>query len=471
MGNAQRFVAMHRHCVRYVKQWGWMVYDGKRWARDDRSQVMEFAKETVRQMYREAADQPDWSRGLSEWAQRSEALTRLSSMLVLAQSEEGIAAETRDFDTNPWLLNVANGTLDLQTGELCPHAAEDLITHLAPVDYQPERRSERWETFLAEVFADDADLVRFMQRAIGYSLTGETSEPAFFVAYGTGRNGKSTLMNTVRYVMGDYMQDAPEYTFVKKERSGGIPNDVAALAGARLVTVSETDSDQKLNMSLIKRVTGGDPITARFLQKEFFTFAPEFKAWMATNHKPVVEENTPAIWKRIYLIPFEQSFEGREDFGLGDKLKAEAEAILVWAVEGALAWQQHGLAAPEKVIAATQAYREEQDIMAEFFAEKCETSPDKQAQARALYQAYTDWFSRDCGLGRQLGEREFSGAMAQRGFQKRKSNGKMVYQGIAVKEPEPEHTWSQPVRSLKVVNGSSVTDDAATDEMDDGIPW
>jgi putative DNA primase/helicase len=344
-----------------------------------------------------------------------------------------IAVNAEDFDADPLLLNAQNGTLDLRTGALRDHDPKDLLTKIADCPYYPDARAEVWDQFLGALFplegsagAADDEMIAFRQRAIGYTLTGSTREPAFFIAFGTGRNGKSTLFNAVAKVLGDYAQDTPTQTIMRKDRVGGLSNDVAALAGARMVTVGETESGMQLNVGFVKQATGQDRITARYLYREAFTFRPQMKFWLMTNNRSEVPECTKAIWARLKFIPFEADFSGREDREMGTKLDAAREAILAWAVEGCKAWHQVQLNEPEKVRAATQAYRDDQDALAEFFAEKCEQGAGHEVKARELYNAYQEWAPNQI---RAMTEKEFSAQMQQRGFSKVKKSV-MHYRGI-----------------------------------------
>ena len=293
-------------------------------------------------------------------------------MVELARTDRSIIATTDDLDSNLYLLNVENGTLDLRTGTLKAHDPQDLITKLAPVSYDPLATSDLWEQFLMDVMQGNKNLVGYLQQVSGYALTGDTKEHAFFVAHGTGRNGKSTFFDALKDVAGDYMKNTPVSTIMKKNGSN-LSNDLAALKGARIVTAFENDGKSQLDLGTVKQLTGGDMVTARFLNKEFFEFRPQLKLFLATNNKPVIEENTPAAWERVKMIPFARTFTREEiDKDLPQKLKGVASAILAWAVQGCLEWQQNGIQEPDEVKEATNEYREEQDVLGEFFLENCE---------------------------------------------------------------------------------------------------
>src|ERR1035438_4193529 len=342
LGNAERFVAQHGSNVRYC--WdcrAWFVWDGHRWQRDSGAEVRQLAKLTMRSIYSEASQQSTEGqrRALAAWALRSESAAAIESMLKLAQAEQGIPVESGALDADGWLLNVKNGTVDLRSGELRPHRREDLITKLAPVDFDPAARCPRWKRFLAEVFEPHPDIPPFVQRAVGYTLSGDTREECLFLMHGTGRNGKGTQLKTLALVMGDYAGTADFSTFVQRRNDSGPRDDVANMRGKRLVSAQESREGAALAESLLKWLTGGDLVRARRLYENSYEFDPTWKIWLATNYKPVVRGTDPAIWSRIRLLPFDVSFEGREDKTLKTALLAELPGIVNWAVEGCLRWQ------------------------------------------------------------------------------------------------------------------------------------
>jgi putative DNA primase/helicase len=395
LGNARRLVQQHGDDLRYnFASDKWFVWDGTRWSEDVSGEVMRRAKRTARSILNEAAavtDDDDSHRALLSWHRQSEMHSKLKAMLGQAQSEEGIPVDVNAFDADPLLLNCLNGTLDLRTGELREHRREDMLTKTAPVNYRAGASAPLWEAFLDRVFDGSLSLIEFIQRAAGYSLTGDTGEQCIFIPHGAGANGKSTYLEVMRYFLGGYAQQTPPETLLTR-RSTGVPNDIARLRGARLVTAVESGDGQRLAENLVKQLTGGDTVTARFLFKEFFEYRPVFKLWLATNHKPQVRGTEDAIWRRIRLVPFEVVIPPAErDPQLKTKLLGEAEGILAWAVQGCLKWRRNGLGMPEEVRAASSAYRAEMDVLAGFISDECVVDERLTAKAGELYRAYRLW--------------------------------------------------------------------------------
>ncbi|MBN1975953.1 MAG: DNA primase [Anaerolineae bacterium] len=433
VGNGRRLVARHGANLRYCDRLGgWFVWDGRRWEKDETGAIERRAKDTVQAIYDEARDCQDDDRrkALYKHALASENKQRITAMAAMAQSELAVVVRPGDFDRDRWRLTVNNGTLDLRTGELLPHRRDDLITRLAPVDFDPDAQAPTWAAFLDRVLAGNQELIDFLCRAVGYSLTGSTREQCLFILYGTGANGKSTFTEAVRGLLGDYAQQTPVDTLMIK-RGQTIPNDIARLKGARLVTASEAEEGQRLAESLVKQMTGGDPLAARFLHAEWFEFVPEFKAWLATNHKPAIYGTDNAIWRRIRLIPFTVTIPPEDqDRDLGRKLRAELPGILAWAVRGCLEWQRVGLGAPEEVREATKEYRAEMDRLGGFLDDCCVIDDKAQAGASELYLAYSEWCE---GNGeRAVSGTRFGRQLAERGFDKERTNRGNVYYGVGL---------------------------------------
>lgn len=419
-GNAERLVAHHGADLRYCKLWSsWLVWDGRRWARDETREVERRAKATVHRIIHEAQyESVDEKKALiCKWAGTSLSEQKRKAMVNLAGAEDEVKATPEEFDRDPILLTVNNGTLDLRTGKLLGHDRGHLVTKLAPVDFDPNAECPLWMAFLDRIMGENEGLTSFLQRAVGYSLTGDTSEQCLFLLYGTGANGKSVFVRTVGRLLGDYAGAASFETFLVRRREGP-RNDVADLRGARFVSAIEAEKGQRLAESLVKSLTGGDRIKARFLYSEHFTYEPTFKLWLAANHKPVVRGADLAIWRRIRLVPFTVAIpEAEQDRHIGEKLAEELPGILRWAAEGCLAWQREGLRPPPEVRSATAAYREESDPLAEFLADCCAIGDSLQTRFGDLFAAYQRWAGANRIPERErLSNRAFGDRLSERGF-------------------------------------------------------
>ncbi|MGO9572591.1 MAG: phage/plasmid primase, P4 family [Desulfomonilaceae bacterium] len=391
MGNAQRLAGFTKRRTMFCKQLGgWHNYDGVKWTQDQCSQVMARAKEMVNSWYDEAAKITDQDRqdAFKKHARQCESAARINAMIHLLPAEPGISVLSEVFDQDSTLLNVRNGTLNLRTGELKPHNADDLITRLAPVDYDPGATCPRWEQFILEIMDDDKELASYLQRVLGYSVTGLAKEQAWFFLWGKGSNGKSVFINAVSEVLGDYAVDTPAATFMEKKGDDGPRNDLARLRARRFVSASEPRG-ARFDPETIKKVSGDGKITARFLHKEFFEFTPESKVFICANNRPEVRDSSEAFWRRIQLIPFTRQFTGEDrDNDLPEKLRAEAPGILHWMIEGCRAWQETGLNAPDKVKLAVEEYRSDADVLANFLDEDCVMALSASVPVSKLYEAY-----------------------------------------------------------------------------------
>ena len=426
---------MVRFCFAWRK---WLLWDGQRWKIDDRGRPYQLAKNTIRRMQREAASEPDDSkrRELSRWAFRSDSRQGYEALLALARSEPGIPITPEELDRNLWLLNCANGTINLRTGKLQPHRREDLISKLAPGEYHPGATAARWLLFLEQVLPDPA-LRRFVQAAVGYSLTGDVSEQVLFFLYGHGANGKSVFMSTIQAVLGDYaVQVIPDMLMTRKGEHH--PTELTDLQGRRFVATIEAEEGRRFNEALVKSLTGGDKIRARRMHEDFWQFDPTHKVWVAANCLPVIRGADHAIWRRFRLIPFKVTIpEGQRDPHLSEALKAEGEGILRWAVDGCLAWLRDGLRAPAAVIAATTNYKTEMDLVGRFITDCCICNPSERVAASDLYRSFEDW----CASG---GEAAFSQQMFGRrltdsGFTREKRRNGHWWKGLGLRGGNPTH--------------------------------
>lgn len=422
LGNARRLVRLFGDRIRYVHTWGaWLIWDGTRWVKDETGEIHRLARETVRAMYAEAADTEDSGarQSLAKWATSSESAGKLKAMVDLAQSEPGVAMHHTALDASPWLLNCLNGTIDLRTGQLHPHNRSDMLTKRIAVVYDPNATAPTWDRFLARITEDNAELSAYMQRAAGYTLTGTTTEQCLFFLYGGGANGKSTFVEAMADLMGDYWQKAPT-EMIMLQRNTGIPNDLARLPGARMVVTGELSQGRKLDEAKVKDLTGGDTISARFMREEWFDFRPVFKLWMFGNHKPGIRGDDYGIWRRIRLIPFKATIaDSEKDTGLPAKLRAELPGILAWAVRGCFDWQRGGLQTPDAVQSATEAYRSEMDVIGAFLDECCVLHSNAKSQATQLYKSYCAWC--EANGEHALPQKQFGQRLDARGLQSKRT--------------------------------------------------
>jgi putative DNA primase/helicase len=415
-----------------------VCWDGKRWQQDTSGQVYRWAVDTVRTIYGEASrgDEAKSRVALADWAKTSESEQHINAMVRLARSM--IPATPDEFDADPWLLNVENGTLDLRTGELDQHRRVNMLTKLAPTEYHPDAEAPTWTAFLERVMPDE-ETRAFLQRAVGYSLTGSTGEEAFFVVHGRGRNGKSKFLRAIQDTLGlDYTQQVPPETLMLERGDTGATPGLARLKGARFAATVETGEGGRLDEALIKQATGGDLISARYLYGNYFEFEPTHKIWLATNHKPTVRGTDEGIWSRIKLIPFMVTIpEAERDDRLAEKLAAERTGILAWAVQGCMAWQKERLAVPKAVRLATQEYRDAMDAIGEFITERCVIGEEFQVGAAELFEAYKEWAN--VNEEYTYSQRRFGDALSERGYKVERvtsgsDKGRKLRKGISLKD-------------------------------------
>jgi putative DNA primase/helicase len=398
IGNGARFAAAHHPMLRYVPVWQrWLCWDGRRWAEDDALEHLRRAQTTARSLAAEAAAEPDEHRRkeLLGHAKRSAAEPRLRAMLTTAGSDPRIVVRPRDLDSDPWLLCVENGVVDLRTGNLRPHQPAELLTKIAGAAYDPAADAPTWHAHLARVLPDP-ELRAFLQRLTGLSAIGVVREHVLPLLVGGGANGKSSTRNAIAGALGEYAGQSSADLLLRGRRSvGQATPELADLRGLRLVTVSETPEDGQLAGERAKAVTGGDPVTARRLHGNPFTFTPSHTVWVLTNHRPRVPDAGYAMWRRLLLIDFAVTIPPHEqDRDLDAKLAAERPGILRWIVDGARAYLEHGLAPPDSVVQSTDRYRQDEDSFAAFLAESVTNEPDASARASDLLAAHKAWADR-----------------------------------------------------------------------------
>jgi putative DNA primase/helicase len=424
----------------FVAGIGWLVWDDRRYRADATSQIIAKADETIRNIhldaYREA--NPDRRDALAKLATRYSKIERVRGGLAFLQARRSLTVDQLDAD--PFAFNVANGTIDLRTGKLRPHTRADRITKLVQIEYDQTAPAPRWYSFLAEIFAGNLELIEYLKRLIGYSLTADQRDHRLPILVGPGSNGKSTLVKVLFALGGDYAMAAPASLLMKKY-SDAIPTDVAGLRGARIVVASETPEDGRLDETRVKLLTGAEgKITARYMRQDFFEFNPTHHLFLQTNHKPRIVGTDFAIWRRIRLIPFDVIFEEvtannpapahPADPLLDEKLRAELQGILAWAVEGAREWFEHGLNDPTCILEATKTYRREEDVLADFIESKCVTGPEHSASVGDLFAAYESWCEAE--RIRPWSKNRFSRRLNAAGYQSDREEGR-VKLGIALK--------------------------------------
>ena len=437
LGNAHRLVAWYGDDLRHDPTQGWRVWRESVWRHDDAG-AASVAQQAACRLHMSVLDQMRWAteraiasapyendsgvhetgkraQGLLSWSRRSQNSPKLRAALALAATVPPIACGAGIWDSAPMLLGVPNGTVDLVTGRLREAKRADYITRVAGTPFDPNASAPTFERFLAQVLPSEP-LRQFVWRSLGYSLTGLTTEQCFYLLHGSGANGKSTLLEAILHVLGDYSATTTSDTLMAV-RQRGADNDLARLRGVRFVSASESGEQRSLDEERVKRLTGGDTVAARRLYKEPFEFRPAFKLWLASNYTPQIRGTDHGMWRRVRLVPFEQTISAEDrDPQLAQKLRAEAPGILAWMVRGCLRWQKRGADAPLAVLAATDNYRAEQDVIGRFVAQCCVEDGDARCPAGALNSAFTAWCAKE-GEERPS-PRAFAAWLRQAGFSK-----------------------------------------------------
>jgi len=412
---------------RYCAPWGkWLVWTGNRWQADDTLLVTHL----MRHICREAAMKADSHRLAAKLASSS----TVGGVDRLARSDRQHASSADEWDRDPWLANAPGGVIDLRTGKVRAHDRADRMTKITTAT--PNGACPLWLAFLADITGGDKDLMAYLQRVIGYCLTGVTSEHALFFLYGTGANGKSVFVNVITTILGDYAANAPMDTFMET-RSDRHPTDLAGLRGARFVSSIETEQGRRWNESKVKAITGGDKVSARFMRQDFFEYLPQFKLVIAGNHKPSIRNVDEAMKRRLHLIPFTVTIPPeKRDGKLTEKLLKERDGILAWAVEGCRLWRQGGLKQPKVVVEATEEYFEDEDAIGEFLDEECYVSTVAREAISSIFQR---WRERAEKRGEYVGtSRWLVAQLLTRGFEKtRLPGGTKAMSGISLKPREP----------------------------------
>ena len=436
LGNSERFAEAYRDRVRYVPEYGdWLIYEDNRWALSNHGEIESLAKTTVRSIYDEAdtCTDEDIAKAIRKHAKRSESLNSITHMLTLARFE-GLSVPASLFDSNDHLFGVQNGVIDLSEGKFRNSFSDDFITQTGEVEFVKNKGCRRWRKFILEIMDGNKEMSSFIQRLIGYTLLGGNPEEIIIFFYGHGANGKSTLINILNKLFGSYSKnvDSNSYMLRKFNNQGGTDEATARLNGTRATFTTEIPEGQILDEDLIKKMTGGDTLTARIpYAKKSIEFKPEFVPFMATNHKPIIQGDDHAIWRRIVLIPFECRFD--IDKSLSGILESELSGILNWAIQGCLKYQQGGLHVPQSVLDATNEYRSEMDLLIEWIDDCCTTGATVSEATADLFRSYEGWCSSN-GCTRYFDRRVFGKKLSDRGFTSKKIKGARGLCGIAIKK-------------------------------------
>jgi putative DNA primase/helicase len=410
----------------------WLAWDGRRWVSGTPGGLYPFVKGMLQKMVQAAFDCDDADqksamlKELIKFQSFSRQTTVINAMAVLPE----LIVTSNQLDVDPMLLNCLSGVIDLTTGKLLPHDPAYRITRIVNCEYDLEADCPRFEKFLATIFQGNAELIGYIQRFIGYALTGKTSEQVLLFCYGKGANGKTSLLKVLLMLMADFTASAQAELLMVKDSRSGISNDLARLKGARLVTVNEVQEDARLNEAQIKTLTG---ITARFLFKEFFEFYPQFKLVLVGNHKPIIRGQDHGIWRRIHLLPFMATIpEDERDPDLLDKLKTELPGILAWAVRGCLQWQESGLKPPKEVVEAVNEYRQSEDIFGQWFNDCCVINRGAMSKSDLVYSSFVE----HSGMN-YITSHKLTKWLTERGFRQERKNTGRHWVGFDLKLTQP----------------------------------
>lgn len=437
LGNAERLIGQYGNNIRYCyERNSWLVFNGKNWDWDNGDKIKEMAKRTARNIYMEAAYEEDPKKRdeLSKHAKLSEGNIRIKSMIELSQSSVPITMS--ELNRDHFLLNVNNGTINLRTGELQPHNLKDYITFLINIDFDPDATSELWDDFLLKIFENNANLIKYIQKSLGYSITGNQDEQSLWFFCGAGANGKTTLTGAIRDILGDYAIEIDPLAFATDKNSRAGPNEsIASLYNKRFAASTEVKTGMSLDVALIKRMTGGEQLRCERKFEHGFNFLPTHKLFLSGNHEPRINDTTNSIWNRLKYIRFNVSIPEEERLrGLRHTFsKDHGAAILAWLVKGCLLWLEEGLIEPKEVKGAVQSYRDSQDILHDFLEEFCIVEPGDSILCKDFYAQYKKWADEN-DVDKPIGKQNFNGRLKEKGLKMETGHGnKQYWRGIRLK--------------------------------------
>ncbi|MDG5112766.1 phage/plasmid primase, P4 family [Companilactobacillus pabuli] len=445
-GEADRMIDQFGNLIKYSYINNcWYIFNGSYWEVDQSGKIHQLIDAMTESIGKENIQVPDDADEKEEKAIKKafdkfvkHSRSNSAKRAVTDEIKHRVPVAPNEFDIDKTLLNVSNGYIDLASGELHDHDISKLFSKEANVEYSDKAGCDEWIKFLDQIFDHNQELIDYVQTAVGYSMTGSIKEQIMFILYGNGRNGKSVFLETISNILGTYAKTIQASSIMVKQNNGGPNSDIARLAGARLVTSSEPNEGLRMDEGLVKQLTGGDKVVARQLYGKEFEFEPEFKLWLATNHKPIIRGTDDGIWRRIRLIPFTvQIPDDQVDKDLKYKLARESIGILNWAVDGALKWQQHGLHTPEIIKGASEGYRKEMDVISQFVSDTCEVGSEYSISASQLYKMYKEWAEDNAQY--RMSNTKFGREMVGK-FKKVHTRSGWIYQGLKV-DSDARFNW------------------------------
>ena len=444
-GFAEWLIAKHGDKIRYMpEQREWRIYTGGRLMRDDANAVREYVKNAAQAIIDLIAREKSEKRqqAMLRLAHRYDTIDRIDKVLAFAASDERLVLRVTDCDRDPMLLNCTNGVVDLRDGRLLVHQPFQYLTKTTGIEYDPNATAPLFEAFLKRIMRSHHEVIPFIQRALGYALVGHNREHKFFILYGVGRNGKSTLVEVIISALGDYAQSSNPETWLRQSGGRGAEPEIARLPGVRMVTAAEITEGRSLDEARVKSIVAGDRTTTRTLYAKPFDFVPVCKLWISTNHAPQIRGGDEGMWRRVCLIPFDEIIELDEmDRDLPRKLREELPGILAWMVRGCLEYQRVGLDEPEIVRAKTSEYRSDSDVIAQFVDECCERVEDAREPSSALHHRYMEW-ARDRGDRNVFNANAFGRRLTDRGFRTEKIGGVAWRVGLRLRPRDAGDRWA-----------------------------